>query len=346
MKKKSNVPRPPKRFWEGQAIRQLADQLTNVAKVTLEAELTYKSKIFQIHSFEFGSSAPDVPTFALFGGVHGLERIGTHILISYLETLGELARWDESTQQLLKSMRILVYPMVNPGGIYWQTRSNPAGIDLMRNAPIEGDSSIPRWHVFAGHRLTPRLPWFRGNAELAEETQVLFNFVQNKVWSENFSMTLDVHSGFGSVDRLWFPYARTKEPIYHLPEMLSLKKMLDRTYPNHVYQMEPQSTQYRAHGDLWDFLYDKRLEENPNKMFIPLSLEIGSWMWVRKNPRQLLNLLGAFNPILPHRKKRALRRHLLLFDYLLKASYSHSKWSKLSESERASLDSEARKLWL
>jgi len=34
--------------------------------------------------------------------VHGLERIGTRVVLSYLQTLMELARWDRSIQRMFE----------------------------------------------------------------------------------------------------------------------------------------------------------------------------------------------------------------------------------------------------
>ena len=42
---------------------------------------------FPIYGINLGSKDPTAPVFGLFGGVHGLERIGTHVLLSFLKTL-------------------------------------------------------------------------------------------------------------------------------------------------------------------------------------------------------------------------------------------------------------------
>ena len=69
---------------------------------------------------------------------------------------------------------------------------------------------------------------------------------------------------------------------------------------HHRYVIEPQSRQYLAHGDLWDHLY-LRSRERPERVFLPLTLEMGSWIWVKKNPRQLFSRQGIFNPLVQHR---------------------------------------------
>ena len=230
--------------------------------------------------------------------------------------------------------------------MYLQQRSNPNDVDLMRNAPVESEGLSP-WFIMGGQRISPKLPWFRGKAdsEMELEAKALCSFVTRELWASKFSVSLDVHSGFGSVDRLWFPYAKTQEPFPHMAEVYGLKKLMDRTYPNHIYCVEPQSKQYLAHGDLWDFLYDQYEAREDKNIFLPLSLELGSWSWVKKNPRQLFSVLGAFNPVLPHRRSRALRRHLLLFDFLLKSVVSNRTWAGLGKEDRQALHDEAFKFW-
>ena len=70
-----------------------------------------------------------------------------------------------------------------------------------------------------------------------------------------------------------------------------------------------------THGDIWDYLYMQSLSQ-PQRTFLPLTLEMGSWLWVRKNPRQMLDFFGYFNPVIGHRHHRVLRQHLPLFEFL------------------------------
>lgn len=273
-----------------------------------------------------GSSAPDAPTVGFFSGVHGLERIGTAVVLSYLETLAELARWDAAIHDLLGRVRLVFVPIVNPGGMLLGWRSNPRGVDLMRNAPVESYESA---FLVGGHRYTPKLPWYRGRAgdPMEAEAQALVATVRTALFPSPVAIALDVHSGFGMRDHLWFPYARTRAPFPGLAPAFALKRLLDRTYPNHFYAYEPQSLSYTTHGDLWDHLYDlHRAEAAPGRTFLPLTLEMGSWRWLKKNPRQLFSALGVFHPVKPHRLQRTLRRHILLFDFLARAAASPRGW--------------------
>ncbi len=141
-----------------------------------------------------------------------------------------------------------------------------------------------------------------------------------------FAVAVDCHSGFGMNDRLWFPYAHTARPIDHLAELHALAELMDQALLHHRYVVEPQSRQYLAHGDLWDHLYLRGRAARPAQAFLPLTLEMGSWLWIKKNPRQVFSRHGIFNPLIEHRQRRVLRRHLGLLDFIGRAAGSHARW--------------------
>jgi hypothetical protein len=299
----------------------------SLIRVTELANVKHGELSLPIQAFEFGSTRPEDPVFFLTGGVHGLERIGTRVIISYLKTLTQLATWDPTTRHLLERVRLSVVPIVNPVGMYLSRRSNGNGIDLMRNAPVEADDGGSLM-LASGHRVSPWLPWYRGqaSAEMETESKAIVKFFEEQFGRASCVIALDVHSGFGAVDRIWFPYARTRQPFPNLQEIYKLTHLLDSVYPHHIYKVEPQAASYTTHGDLWDYLYDRR-RESKGSLFLPLTLELGSWLWIKKNPRQLFSALGIFNPLLPHRTSRILRRHLNLLDFLLRSAASPGAWT-------------------
>jgi hypothetical protein len=327
-------------------LEELRLQCRGVGEVTVEDEVQHMDHVFPIYSFAFGADGPTVPRVAFVGGVHGLERVGTNLAISFLKTVLELIQWDKGLQHLLSKCRLVILPMANPGGMFARTRANPNGIDLMRNAPIDADVK-PNIALIGGHRISPRLPWYRGlaGAPLERETEALARFVRRELYPAPFSIALDLHSGFGLVDRLWFPFANSRKPFDHLEMMYALKVRLDRSLPNHFYQMEPQSLQYVTHGDIWDWLFLELKGKNPGRVMLPLTLEMGSWIWIKKNPRQAFTALGIFNPLLPHRLQRTLRRHLALLDFLLRAAASHDNWSAAGKLMDERCGPKALELW-
>lgn len=302
----------------------------------------YKGQEFPLVAMSFGSKDPQAPVLGLFGGVHGLERIGTQVVLALMNSFSELLLWDEFVQQAMSKIRICFLPLINPWGFYNFSRSNPNGVDLMRNAPVES-LETSKYFLPGGQSLSPKLPWYRGShTKLESETQAVVDFCKNMFFQSQCVVTVDCHSGFGMQDQLWFPYAKTKTPFHHLPEAYSLFRNFKRTYPNHFYKIEPQA--YTTHGDLWDYIYDLFLLEKKG-VYIPLCLEMGSYLWVRKNPLQFFTSLGHYNPIKPHRQKRVLRRHLTFFDFLVRSLVAHNKWAYPNPEQRQKYQVHAKELW-
>ena len=298
-----------------------------------------------VHAITLGNASPHVPAAGFFGGVHGLERIGAEVVIAYLQSLVTRMRWDSTLHRQLESVRLVFMPLVNPGGMLRGTRANPAGVDLNRNAPVDADDRVP-WLV-GGQRVSPNLPWYRGAAgtPMQPEAQALCDLVREELLSRPFSIAIDCHSGFGTRDRLWFPYAHTRAPLRHLAEMHALQDIFGRAHPQHRYIIEPQSRQYLAHGDIWDFLHlEAGSQSEGGPVFLPLTLEMGSWLWVKKNPRQLFSRHGIFNPLIQHRQERVLRTHVGLLDFMGRAATGWRLWSP-EGAERTRHHEEALQRW-
>jgi hypothetical protein len=295
-----------------------------------------------VHVVCLGTDAPDAPAVGFFGGVHGLERIGAQVVIAWLRNIAERLPWDEVLRWQLEHLRLVFMPLVNPAGMLRGTRANANGVDLMRNSPVHASDRVPP--LVGGQRISAGLPWYRGRAAdpMQPESAALCETVERELLGRPLALVLDCHSGFGLRDRIWFPFAHTRRPIEHLPELLALVDAFTGAHPNHAYVFEPQSRHYLAHGDLWDHLYLRSLDAGG--ILLPLTLEMGSWLWVRKNPRQLFSRVGIFNPLLEHRQARVLRRHLPLVDFLLRAAASHARWLP-AQDQREALRQAARSRW-
>jgi Zinc carboxypeptidase len=294
------------------------------ADVRVAARLTAQGAALPVYTVALGN--PGAPAaLGLFGGVHGLERIGSDVVITWLHSLAMRLPWDVSLHALLERVRLVFMPIVNPGGMLRGTRANPQGVDLMRNAPVDARERVP--FLLGGQRISAGLPWYRGRlgAPMEPENQAVCKVVEEELLSRRFSMAIDCHSGFGVSDRIWFPYAHTARPIEHLAEVHALKTIFDQSHLHHRYVVEPQSRQYLAHGDLWDHLYQRACQTS-ERTFLPLTLEMGSWLWVKKNPRQLFSRHGMFNPLIEHRQQRVLRTHVGWLDFVARAVCSHERW--------------------
>lgn len=329
-------------------LRTYLPELVQLERILAEAPAQFSARVearvqvrdleMPIYRVEIGTAPADRPVLLLVGGVHGLERIGTHVVLAWIQNLAQRLRWDSHLAALLEQVRLVVVPILNPGGMFLNQRGNPAGVDLMRNAPIAAQDAST--FMLGGQRLSARLPWYMGDPETGMEPEnvALQTIIEEVLKESPFSLSLDCHSGFGWQDQLWFPYAYRRRPMRKLASVFALKLLWEQAYPHHDYKMEPQSAHYLTHGDLWDYFY-KRHNRQGGGTFIPLTLEMGSWRWIRKRPRQLLKLQGLFNPLAPHRLQRVLRSHVLLLNFLLEASAQHQHW--LPDAEQAPLLREA-----
>ena len=310
-------------FPEQQELERLVEAGGEWLETRSLGEVESGGRRFPLLCLSLGTRRRRCPAVGFFGGIHGLERIGTRVVLAFLAGLLARLPWDGLLRQQLENLRLVFMPLVNPGGMWAASRSNPQGVDLMRNAPVDSrERPLP---FLGGQRLSARLPWFRGRPEggMELESAALCRVVEEELLTRRFSIALDCHSGFGLMDRIWFPYAHTVAPMGRLAEVYALNELFERSYPSHCYLFEPQSHNYLTHGDLWDYL---SLRAQSQHVFLPLTLEMGSWAWVRKSPLQLFSREGLFNPGPPHRLKRTLRRHLLWLDFLARAASSHRGW--------------------
>ena len=307
--------------------------LRDVVRTSESTIVRYKKSEYPLFNFTLGTTLPEAPVLFITGGVHGLERIGAQLAWSFLKTTIDRLKWDHTLQNLLQTVRIVVVPLVNPVGFYHYKRSNGNDVDLMRNSPINAIDKTP--FLLGGHRFSRKLPWYRGAAdELEVENQALKNLFDEQVIQSRCAVAIDFHSGFGMKDRLWFPFSYSKTPFDFLPETVALTELFEQSYPYHIYQIEPQSKGYLLNGDLWDYLFLEFRKKNKTGVFIPFTLEMGSWNWVRKNPLQLFSRQGVFNPVKEHRLKRTYRRHHLFLDFVQRALYSNSAWAQHDQTAR------------
>lgn len=290
--------------------------------------ITHQDEQYPIHAFVIGSTDKSAPTIGLFAGVHGLERVGTHVLLGFLKSFFTQCQWDTALRESLRNFRIVTIPLINPVGMRYMRRSNGNGVDLMRNSPIEADKG-PWYKAYRGHRFSPKLPWYRGvEGQLEAENYAVAEFVKREMFPAGISMGLDFHSGFGLRDRLWYPYAKSSEPFLFKHIVERAVDLYETTHPHHIYKIEQQSDSYTTHGDLWDYLFFESRKLHPENIFIPWTLEMGSWSWIKKNPAQFFSRQGFFNPLVEHRFQRTMRRHYILIEFITRLMQNPEAWLK------------------
>ncbi len=311
---------------ELQKIQNLIDNAHELLEFELLETVNYEEKEYPIWSMSIGSKRDNVPVFGLFGGVHGLERVGSQVILSWFRSLNERLHWDVELQKSFENIRIVSIPIVNPYGVYHLKRSNGNGVDLMRNSPVEAKgTTMP---LVGGHRISRYIPWYRGRAgsDMEIESQVLIKYCKDQFFNSPFAMTIDFHSGFGLKDRLWYPFAKSNEEFPKISYIKNMEKLFNNSLPYHIYTIEPQSNHYTTHGDLWDYIYEEFESQKSSNTFIPWTLEMGSWIWLKKNPWQIFSSQGLFNPMKRHRYERTMRRHYALIDYFSALSSNYKSW--------------------
>ena len=146
-------------------------------------EVQARRQSFPILTASIGSDDPQAPAIGFFGGVHGLECIGTQLVLEYMRALLRRLEWDETLHHQLRAIRLVFMPIVNPGGMFARTRANPNGVDLMRNAPQSAEGRVP--FLAGGQRIGPWLPWYRGplDGRMEVESAALLSVVEEQLMS-------------------------------------------------------------------------------------------------------------------------------------------------------------------
>ncbi|MFG7351679.1 M14 family metallopeptidase [Shewanella oncorhynchi] len=331
--------------FELDTLQQLIDTHHLKLDYQILADIPFRQEHFPLYSVELGGTDTPCPTVLFVGGVHGVERIGSQVILALLNSLLQRLVWDKHLQQMLTGLRLAFVPVVNPVGLFMGTRGNGNQVDLMRNAPIESREKVS--FMVGGQRISSRLPWYRGIGGMELETAGLVAYVQQLLSRSTSLISLDAHSGFGLSDHIWFPYAHTRTAFENANYIFHLKQLFEQSYPHHGhYRLAPQSQFYRTHGDIWDYLYRQHQVADPSAQvpFLPLTLEMGSWAWIKKNPRQIFNFAGFFNPQKTHRHHRILRRHTVLMQFMMEAAYAQSL-EQLTPERLAELTECARHYW-
>ncbi|TGL20513.1 DUF2817 domain-containing protein [Leptospira bourretii] len=275
---------------------------------------------FPIYVLEIGKeSAIKRNVAGLVAGVHGLETIGIRVLLDFLDDL-----FARKTSELYREIKdgelgIVCIPILNPGGVAMKRRSNPNGVDLMRNSGVE---AVKAPFFFGGHKISNVFPYYRGNI-LQAESRVLDRFYSEYFLPAKNTMipVIDIHSGFGAVDHVWWPYAGTHDQCVDESLFQKIANHLTTRLNHILYRFGPQSETYTTHGDLWDRLYNefqktKELSPTKDSRFLPLTLEIGTWSDIQLDPWKVFRKRGIFNPARESKKESIISHRKFLTDVL------------------------------
>jgi hypothetical protein len=254
----------------------------------------------------------------IVSGVHGLETIGIRIHLDLLSRLIDVKGRHYSPDLLAGKFGIYSIPILNPAGVAGLTRSNANGIDLNRNSGVDAEKALP---FFGGHKISGALPYFRGLTK-QRETRALLRFLREDFLQKRkkVHLALDIHSGYGSQNFVWWPYSYTGKPVFREKAFLEVASQLRQRHS--VYRIEPMSQSYQTHGDLWDAALlefeqaSLKQKQHKKSVFMPLTLEVGTWHELRKSPRRLFNREKIFNPPRANRKAYLKAHRELLWDFV------------------------------
>ena len=183
-------------FDEHEALKRILRQGSSQFEIETVCEVQTRRApfpVFPIFTASIGSRDPLATSIGFFGGIHGLERIGSQVVLDYMQSLQQRLTWDELLVQQLEKIRLVFMPIVNPGGMWAHKRANPHGVDLMRNAPQRSEGRVP--FLAGGQTISPLLPWYCGKpgAMMEIESAALLKVVSEQLACRPFSLALDCH---------------------------------------------------------------------------------------------------------------------------------------------------------
>ena len=221
--------------WERRLVRLVrrSDGMVRIRQLDFSSP-TRDGQRYPIYLLEIGkSSAFKRHAVSIVSGVHGLETIGIRIHLDMIKCF--LNPKSSHFSQALAEGKFGIYslPILNPAGVARETRANGRGVDLNRNSGIDAEGALP---FFGGHRLSPALPYYRGRA-LERESRALYRFLREYAWkSGRLHTALDIHSGYGAQNYLWWPYSYSKRRVPHASVFQHMAAELADRHP--LYRIE------------------------------------------------------------------------------------------------------------
>ncbi|MEJ0002900.1 MAG: M14 family zinc carboxypeptidase [Pararobbsia sp.] len=287
-------------------------------------EIQVDARPFPLLATTLGSDHPQAPRSASSAACMGSSRSARNSCSTIMRALLQRLEWDELLLQQLRVVRLVFMPIVNPGGMWAKTRSNPNGVDLMRNAPQNAEGHVP--FLAGGQRIGPWLPWYRGaaGAPMEPESLALLRVVKEELMSRPLSFAVDCHSGFGwgrqHLVSLCADRPQDGPSARDVPAQDFVRTGLPASSV-HLRAAKPSiPSARRSLGTAPTTRRRRRISS------CRWTLELGSWRWIRKNPTQLFSRVGIFNPVMAHRTQRVLRRHVNFLDFLTRAAFASHRW--------------------
>src|SRR5215470_1937496 len=85
--------RPAEKLSELEELERILDLDSKHLSHRVLAEIDADSRRFPLYAITLGNPDRDVPAVGFFGGVHGLERIGSDVVLHYLASIVMQLQW-------------------------------------------------------------------------------------------------------------------------------------------------------------------------------------------------------------------------------------------------------------
>ena len=290
-------------------LHRLAAEAGAAVSLRTACDVDCGERRFPVPVLTLGTTAADAPAVGFFGGVHGLERIGAEVVIAYLRSLvmrlpGTSCCTGSSRRCASCSCRWSIRAALWRG-----TRANPNGVDLMRNAPVDATRAraLPDRrpaHQRARCRGTAAPPARRWSAR----AQALCRVVEDRAAGRGRSASRSTATRASACATA--SGSRTRTPRGRSSTCRrctrcarsSTRRLLHHRYVRRAAEPPVPGARRPVGPPL-----PRACRAPARRVFLPLTLEMGSWLWVKKNPRQLFSRHGIFNPLIEHRQQRVLR---------------------------------------
>ena len=82
-------------------LERIVDAARGRLEASVVAQVADGERRFPLYALRLGTSSTQAPAVGFFAGVHGLERVGTHVVLAFLASLVARLERDESFERLL-----------------------------------------------------------------------------------------------------------------------------------------------------------------------------------------------------------------------------------------------------
>jgi hypothetical protein len=153
-----------------------------VSRGAVKTAMGTNSQGLMLYRYTIGN-ADAKRTILLTSLVHGGERAGYRMMLSYFYALTDPASQDVSVRWLRDNIRFVWVPVCNPHGANYNVRTNENGVDINRNFPVS---------LWDTHADEPGDTWKGPSAGSELETQLLVNLMDNLA-TDGLVSVIDLH---------------------------------------------------------------------------------------------------------------------------------------------------------